>query len=58
MFDKWIIGSEFSPLVDTGKVDILVINLEMSKEDKKVSIDNYTKVAEFGKIRIFNKKIK
>ena len=55
IFETWILGSEFAPIVEDGLVDMLVLG-PVSKEDKKVSLDGYEKVAEFNKISVYKKK--
>lgn len=56
MFQKWVLGSEFAPLVTAGRVDMLVLGPLMTKADEKVSLDNYVKIAEFGKVRVLQRK--
>ena len=55
IFESWILGSEFAPIVEDGLVDMLVLG-PVSKEDKKVSLDEYEKVAQFNKISVYKRK--
>lgn len=58
MFDKWVLGSEFAPIVATGSVDMLVLNPPMSKMDEEVSLENYVEIARFGDTTILENKEK
>ncbi len=55
--EKWFLGSDFSEAINDRQVDMLVINW-LAKKDKGVSLGNYMKVAEFGKILILKRETK
>jgi len=56
IFDKWVMGSEFAPIVTAGRVDMLVLGPPMLKEDQELSLDKYAEAAKFREIRILKKK--
>ena len=56
IFEKWVVGSEFAPIVNAGRVNMLVLNPPMTKADEKLSLDNYVEVAKFGKTSILKRK--
>jgi len=58
MFEKWVLDSDFAPLVESGNVDMLVLSLQMSNADEGVSLEKYVEVAKFNKIRILKRKEK
>ncbi len=56
MFEKWVLGSDFATVLSSDKLDMLVLNLEMSKADASIPLTGYTEVATFGKVRILKRK--
>lgn len=56
MFEKWVLGSEFAPIVAAGGVDMLVLGTPMTKSDEKVPLDGYAEAARFSKISVLKKK--
>ena len=56
IFDKWVLGSEFVPIVTTGRVDMLVLGPPMTEADQEVSLQNYTEVMKFGQIRVLKRR--
>ncbi len=56
MFEKWVLGSEFAPIVAAGGVDMLVLSPPMTKADEKVPLDGYLEVVRFSKISVLKKK--
>jgi hypothetical protein len=57
MFEKWILGPEFEPLVKDGKLDMLALEM-LSLPDEKVSLDKYEKVGAIREISIYKRKTK
>ena len=56
MFKKWVLGSDYLPLVKEAKVEMLVLGPPMLEVDQKFPLDKYLEVAKFREIRIFKKK--
>ncbi len=55
VFESWVLGSAFAPIIAAGDVDLLVLGA-LSKEDQKVSLREYVQVAQFGEVSVFKKR--
>lgn len=55
VFEFWVLGSGFAPIVSTGRADLLVLGA-LSKEDQKVSLRDYAQVAQFGEVSVYKRK--
>lgn len=55
MFDKWVLGSDFLPIVADRRADLLVLSPRMLKDEEKPAYEGYEEVARFKKTFIFRK---
>ena len=58
MFKKWVLGSEYAPIVREGRVDLLVLGPPMLEADAMLPLDKYAEVAKFREIRILKRKVR
>lgn len=56
MFKKWVLGSEYAPIVREGRVDLLVLGPPMLEVDATLPLDKYLEVAKFREITVLKKK--
>ncbi len=56
MFEKWQLGTVPAPLINNGKVDMVVMNSAPGSVDSHMSFVGYTTVARFGQLSIMKKK--
>ncbi len=58
MFEKWVVGSDYASIINSGRIDVLVLSSSMSKADEKVSLSDFELAVAYGQISIFKRKIK